>query len=198
MPEQTNVDAQATANVMRPPLATVMQQDHVAAAAYLMKHSGTTALMVMDAQTGERAQSDAEVIARLSTVLGIGIWTAQMFLIFQLRRLDVWRPADLGVRKGFGLVWGIPTPTAKQLEPLGDPFRPYRSVVTWYCWRGRRTLRRRSRQCPDPLNRRAHQARRGYRAPGHHGPIALYTGGYERGPVRITIPRDSCRQRSTS
>jgi predicted transcriptional regulator len=54
MPEQTNVDAQATAaNVMRPPLTTVMQQDHVAAAAYLMKHSGTTALMVMDAQTGD-------------------------------------------------------------------------------------------------------------------------------------------------
>ena len=84
---------------------------------------------------GLRAQSDAEVIDRLSTVRGIGIWTAQMFLIFQLRRLDVWPTADLGVRKGFGLAWGIPTPTAKELEPLGDPYRPYRSVVAWYCWR---------------------------------------------------------------
>jgi DNA-3-methyladenine glycosylase II len=82
-----------------------------------------------------RAESDAEVIARLSTVRGIGKWTAEMFLIFQLRRLDVWPTGDLGVRKGFGLAWGIPTPTAKELEPLGDPYRPYRSVVAWYCWR---------------------------------------------------------------
>ena len=84
---------------------------------------------------GLRAESDAEVVARLSTVRGIGKWTAEMFLIFQLRRLDVWPTGDLGVRKGFGLAWGIPTPTAKELEPLGDPYRPYRSVVAWYCWR---------------------------------------------------------------
>jgi DNA-3-methyladenine glycosylase II len=84
---------------------------------------------------GLRAESDAEVVARLSTVRGIGRWTAEMFLIFQLRRLDVWPTGDLGVRKGFGLAWGIPTPTAKELEPLGDPYRPYRSVVAWYCWR---------------------------------------------------------------
>lgn len=84
---------------------------------------------------GLRAQSDDEVVARLSTVRGIGKWTAEMFLMFQLRRLDVWPTGDLGVRKGFGLAWGIPTPTAKELEPLGDPYRPYRSVVAWYCWR---------------------------------------------------------------
>jgi DNA-3-methyladenine glycosylase II len=82
-----------------------------------------------------RAESDAEVIDRLTAVRGIGTWTAQMFLMFQLRRLDVWPTGDLGVRKGFGLAWQIPTPTAKQLEPLGDPYRPYRSVVAWYCWR---------------------------------------------------------------
>ena len=84
---------------------------------------------------GLRAESDDEVVARLSTVRGIGKWTADMFLLFQLRRLDVWPTGDLGVRKGFGLAWGIPTPTAKQLDPLGDPYRPYRSVVAWYCWR---------------------------------------------------------------
>ena len=82
-----------------------------------------------------RAESDAEVIDRLTAVRGIGTWTAQMFMMFQLRRLDVWPTGDLGVRKGFGLAWQIPTPTAKQLEPLGDPYRPYRSVVAWYCWR---------------------------------------------------------------
>jgi DNA-3-methyladenine glycosylase II len=84
---------------------------------------------------GLRAESDAEIVARLSAVRGIGKWTAEMFLMFQLRRLDVWPTGDLGVRKGFGLAWGIPTPTAKELEPLGDPYRPYRSVVAWYCWR---------------------------------------------------------------
>jgi DNA-3-methyladenine glycosylase II len=80
-------------------------------------------------------ESDEEVIARLSTVRGIGVWTAQMFLMFQLRRLDVWPTGDLGVRKGFGLAWKIPMPTAKELEARGDPYRPYRSVVAWYCWR---------------------------------------------------------------
>jgi DNA-3-methyladenine glycosylase II len=84
---------------------------------------------------GLRAESDAEVVARLSTVRGIGRWTSEMFLMFQLRRLDVWPTGDLGVRRGFGLAWGIPAPTAKELEPLGDPYRPYRSVVAWYCWR---------------------------------------------------------------
>ena len=84
---------------------------------------------------GLRRESDAEVVARLSAVRGIGKWTAEMFLMFQLRRLDVWPTGDLGVRKGFGLAWEIPTPTANQLEPLGDPYRPYRSVVAWYCWR---------------------------------------------------------------
>jgi len=90
--------------------------------------------VVLD-RAGLRRESDAEVVARLSAVRGIGKWTAEMFLMFQLRRLDVWPTGDLGVRKGFGLAWGIPTPTAKQLEPLGDPYRPYRSVVAWYCWR---------------------------------------------------------------
>ena len=80
-------------------------------------------------------QSDEEVIARLSSVRGIGPWSAQMFLIFQLRRLDVWPVADLGVRNGYGLAWKIPTPTARELEPLGEPYRPYRTVVAWYCWR---------------------------------------------------------------
>jgi DNA-3-methyladenine glycosylase II len=84
---------------------------------------------------GLRAEGDAEVIARLSAVRGIGAWTAQMFLMFQLRRLDVWPTGDLGVRKGFALAFGRPVPTPKELEPLGDPYRPYRSVLAWYCWR---------------------------------------------------------------
>jgi DNA-3-methyladenine glycosylase II len=80
-------------------------------------------------------ESDEEIIARLSAVRGIGRWTAEMFLLFQLRRLDVWPVGDLGVRRGYGLAWQIPTPTARELQPLGDPYRPYRSVLAWYCWR---------------------------------------------------------------
>lgn len=82
-----------------------------------------------------RRESDDEIVARLSSVRGIGRWTAEMFLLFQLRRLDVWPTGDLGVRRGYGLAWKLPMPSPKELEPLGDPFRPYRSVVAWYCWR---------------------------------------------------------------
>jgi DNA-3-methyladenine glycosylase II len=85
--------------------------------------------------SGLRAEPDGEIVTRLSSVRGIGRWTAEMFLIFQLRRLDVWPVGDLGVRHGYALAWQIPQPTPHQLEPLGDPFRPYRSVVAWYCWR---------------------------------------------------------------
>jgi DNA-3-methyladenine glycosylase II len=84
---------------------------------------------------GLAAESDDEIVARLSKVRGIGPWTAEMFLLFQLRRLDVWPVGDLGVRRGYGLAWQVPTPTARELQPLGDRFRPYRSVAAWYCWR---------------------------------------------------------------
>jgi DNA-3-methyladenine glycosylase II len=88
---------------------------------------------------GLAAETDADLVERLSAVRGIGRWTAEMFLMFQLQRLDVWPTGDLGVRKGFGLAWSIPTPTPKQLEPLGEPYHPYRSVVAWYCWRAAET-----------------------------------------------------------
>ena len=84
---------------------------------------------------GLSRESDEELIARLSTVRGIGEWTAQMFLMFQLRRLDVWPTGDLGVRRGYGLAWKVAMPAPKELAVLGDRFRPYRSVVAWYCWR---------------------------------------------------------------
>jgi len=84
---------------------------------------------------GLRERGDEELVAMLSAVRGIGTWTAQMFLMFQLLRLDVWPTGDLGVRKGFGLAWEMPTPKPKELDALGEPYRPYRTVVAWYCWR---------------------------------------------------------------
>jgi len=78
--------------------------------------------------------SDEDLIAELITVRGIGRWTAEMFLMFELRRLDVWPVDDLGIQAGYGLMHGIERPTAKQLAPLGDAYRPYRSVAAWYCY----------------------------------------------------------------
>ena len=84
---------------------------------------------------GLSRESEEDIIARLSAVRGIGTWTAEMFLLFQLRRLDVWPVGDLGVRRGYGLAWQVPAPSARELQPLGEPYRPYRSVLAWYCWR---------------------------------------------------------------
>ncbi len=84
---------------------------------------------------GLAREGDEAIISRLSSVRGIGRWTAEMFLMFQLRRLDVWPVGDLGVRKGFGVAWEIPMPAPKELLALGEPYRPYRSVLAWYCWR---------------------------------------------------------------
>ena len=79
---------------------------------------------------------DQDVVDQLTQVRGIGPWTAQMFLLGTLGRLDVWPTGDYGVRAGFGRAWGLPgIPTPQELEALGEPFRPYRSLVAWYCWR---------------------------------------------------------------
>jgi DNA-3-methyladenine glycosylase II len=80
--------------------------------------------------------SDEEVVARLTSVRGIGPWTAEMFMIFHMRRPDVWPVSDYGVRCGYALAYGLPAPPPpKVLESLGDRFRPFRTVGAWYCWR---------------------------------------------------------------
>lgn len=82
-----------------------------------------------------RASDDA-VVAELSRVRGIGRWTAEMFLMFQLGRLDVWPTGDLGVRKGYALAYSLSElPPPAVLEGFGEAFRPWRSVAAWYCWR---------------------------------------------------------------
>jgi DNA-3-methyladenine glycosylase II len=81
-------------------------------------------------------QSNEEIIDRLVRVRGIGVWTAQMYLMFRLHRPDVWPTGDLGVRAGYRKVHGLgEPPTAKELEPLGDVYRPWRSAAAWYCYR---------------------------------------------------------------
>jgi 3-methyladenine DNA glycosylase/8-oxoguanine DNA glycosylase len=80
--------------------------------------------------------TDEEIIARLTTIRGIGRWTVEMFLLFDLGRLDVWPVDDYGVRKGYARTFGkrnLPTP--KELLKIGERWRPYRSVAAWYFWR---------------------------------------------------------------
>lgn len=79
--------------------------------------------------------ADDEIVRRLVHVRGIGRWTAEMFLIFELRRPDVWPVDDLGVRHGFALLHDLPeAPAPRQLEVLGEVLRPVRSLAAWYCW----------------------------------------------------------------
>ena len=78
---------------------------------------------------------DDELVAQLSEVRGIGRWTAEMFLLFELRRPDVWPTGDLGVRQGWRLAHGLAeAPTPAVLAVLGEPLRPLRSVAALYCW----------------------------------------------------------------
>lgn len=80
--------------------------------------------------------SDGQIRDRLTQVRGIGPWTAEMFLMFDLRRPDVWPVGDLGVRNGLARVLGWPAaPTPKEAELVGVGYRPWRSAVAWYCWR---------------------------------------------------------------
>ena len=80
--------------------------------------------------------SDDDLIARLVQVRGIGPWTAQMFLMFQLRRLDIWPVEDYGVRKGWSTAHRLKeTIKPRALQDQGEKFRPYRTIAAWYCWR---------------------------------------------------------------
>jgi DNA-3-methyladenine glycosylase II len=79
---------------------------------------------------------DAEIIEYLVQVKGIGVWTAQMFLMFQLGRLDVLPDLDLGIRNAIKKAYRVRgVPTAKRIAKIGAPWRPYASIACWYLWR---------------------------------------------------------------
>lgn len=104
----------------------------------------TAALLDLAAKIDDRTvrlerigrMDDAGVVEHLTVVRGIGPWTAHMFLLFDLRRLDVWPVGDYGVRAGLARAhqWsGLPS--ERDMHVLGEPYAPYRSVVAWWCWR---------------------------------------------------------------
>ena len=79
---------------------------------------------------------DEAVIAELIDVRGIGRWTAEMFLIFNLRRPDVWPLDDIGLQKAVALHYlDGARPAPKRLREIGEQFAPWRTVATWYLWR---------------------------------------------------------------
>ena len=79
---------------------------------------------------------DQEIFDQLTGLWGIGPWTVDMFMMHQLGRLDIWPTGDLGVRRGWEKMYSLKEEIEpKALDKKGDKFRPYRSVVAWYCWR---------------------------------------------------------------
>lgn len=79
---------------------------------------------------------DELVSEQLNSLWGIGPWTVDMFMMFQLGRLDTWPTGDLGVRRGWEKIHRLKEQVEpKKLDVRGDKFRPHRSVVAWYCWR---------------------------------------------------------------
>jgi DNA-3-methyladenine glycosylase II len=80
--------------------------------------------------------TDEEVIARLTQVKGIGVWTVHMFLIFALRRVDVLPVGDLGIRAAIRKAYGFAElPTPAEMQALAAKWRPYCTVASWYLWR---------------------------------------------------------------
>ena len=83
-----------------------------------------------------RRMPDDELVDRLTQVRGIGRWTVEMLLIFRLGRPDVLPVTDLGVRKGFAIVYGLDElPDAAEMAERAECWRPWRSVGSWYMWR---------------------------------------------------------------
>jgi DNA-3-methyladenine glycosylase II len=86
--------------------------------------------------TGLSRKTDAEIIVELVRVKGIGVWTAQMFLIFSLGRLDVFPGDDLGIRMALRNLYGLnELPDKVVSERLAGVWKPYSTVASWYCWR---------------------------------------------------------------
>lgn len=85
----------------------------------------------------ERLQdiSDAELRSKLLAIKGVGPWTVDMFAIFTLHRPNILPTGDLGVRKGMQAHFGLKElPTPSMMEQLAEPWKPFRSVATWYMW----------------------------------------------------------------
>lgn len=81
-------------------------------------------------------QPDEDVVVAITTVKGLGVWSAEMYLMFRLNRPDVFPVGDLGIVKGVQKLFGMKRrPAPRTMHRLAEPWRPYRSVAAWYLWR---------------------------------------------------------------
>ncbi len=104
-------------------------------AGYLLDLAQKVAAGDVDLKRLSRAGDNA-VIESLTTVKGIGVWTAHMFLIFSLGRMDVLPVGDLGIKKAVQNLWSLDElPTPAEIESRALPWRPYASIASWYLWR---------------------------------------------------------------
>lgn len=91
---------------------------------------------LVDFETLQDLDDDETIATKLTSLWGIGTWTVDMFMMHQLGRLDIWPTGDLGVRRGWEKIYELPEKISPDaLDAEGEKFRPYRSVVAWYCWR---------------------------------------------------------------
>jgi DNA-3-methyladenine glycosylase II len=93
-------------------------------------HTGALDLHALD------GHDDEAVITAITAVKGLGRWSAEMFLMFRLNRPDIFPSGDLGIVKGMQRLHGMKRrPSVKTMERLAEPWRPYRSIASWYLWR---------------------------------------------------------------
>ena len=146
--------------------------------------------------------ADEEIVARLVQVRGVGRWTVEMLLIFQLGRPDVLPVDDFGVRSGFRAAYGLARlPQPKALAAFGERWKPYRSTAAWYLWRALELQR--AGTLPEPLERiRLPRIRKRRRAAPVKGaarkrgkaPRALRRAGASSTPPRRSDGRSRARR----
>ena len=105
-------------------------------ATYLLDLADKVDSEVLNLKKIGRKDNDA-VITELTQVKGIGVWTAQMFLIFSMGRLDVFPSADLGIKNGIQRFYELEDrPSEEQMRSIAAPWAPYESMASWYLWQG--------------------------------------------------------------
>jgi DNA-3-methyladenine glycosylase II len=161
----------------------------------------TLAAVVPDTATLQRL-TDEEIIARLTQVRGIGRWTVEMLLVFQLGRPDVLPVDDFGVRSGFQAAYGLArSPRPQALAAWGERWKPYRTTAAWYLWRALEL--KRAGALPQPAERirlpRIRKRRRSAarRVGAKKRRPALRAGGTSSAPLRRSDARKHSRPRRT-
>jgi DNA-3-methyladenine glycosylase II len=146
--------------------------------------------------------SDEEIITRLTQVRGIGRWTVEMLLVFQLGRPDVLPVDDFGVRSGFQAAYGLSRlPRPQALAAWGERWRPYRTTAAWYLWRAIELKRAGTLPAPAErirlprIRKRRRSARR--RITGKTSRRTLRAGGTSSAPLRRADARKHSRPRRT-